>query len=334
MGEKNIKSIINMMTRKHGYLLENITSKNSSSDLWTISKGINGTQYRLIFMTERNVNQLLQYEIPDDKNNIYILFSEGEFNKKESMESLSINNLLDKPLIRVNVLDKKVNYSENVNLQVVQELASVMTNTNLRSNSEKTNIKDRPLITIAIITINVVMYLITAYFSYSYASGSLFNSDTNVLVLLGAKVNTLITQGQYFRLISCMFLHGGIVHLCVNMYSLYAIGPMVENVYGKLKYIGIYFVSGICASIFSYVFSTSVSIGASGAIFGLLGAVLVFAIKSKGKTGNEFIRSILSVIFINIFIGATLPNIDNFAHVGGLLGGMIISYLATFKSGV
>jgi rhomboid protease GluP len=332
MGEKNIKSIINMLTRQYGYFLENITSKNSSSELWTVSKDINGTNYRLIFMTELNVNQLLQYEVPEDKNNIYILFSEGEFNKEEAMESLSINSLLEKPLIRVNVLDKKVNYSENVNLQVVQELASVMTSTNLRSSSEKINIKDRSLITMAIISINVVMYIITAYLSYIYASGSIFNSDTNVLVLLGAKVNNLITQGQYFRFVTCMFLHGGIVHLGVNMYSLYAIGPMVEKVYGKVKYIAIYLISGICASIFSYVFSTSVSIGASGAIFGLLGAVLVFAIKSKGKTGNEFIRSILSVIFINIFIGVTLPNIDNFAHIGGLLGGMIIAYLVTFKS--
>ena len=183
-----------------------------------------------------------------------------------------------------------------------------------------------------IIAINVIMYVVTAYLSYVYAKGSIFNSDTNVLILLGAKVNELIAQGQYYRLISCMFLHGGIVHLGVNMYSLYAIGPMVEKVYGKAKYIAIYFIAGICSSIFSYIFSTSVSIGASGAIFGLLGAVLVFAIKSKGKTGNAFIRSILSVIFINIFIGMTLPNIDNFAHVGGLLGGMLISFLVTFKA--
>lgn len=334
MGEKNIKSIINMMTGRYGYLLENIKSKNNSSDLWTVSKDINGTQYRLIFLTELNGHQLLQYEISDDKNNIYILLSEGEFIKEEAMKSLSINNLLEKPLIRVDVLDRKVDYSENVNLQVVQDLASVMSNITLHGSSEKMNFTDTPWITMAIIAINVIMYLITAYLSYIYAGGSIFNSDTNVLVLLGAKVNSLIAQGEYFRLISCMFLHGGIVHLCVNMYSLYAIGPLVEKVYGKTKFIAIYFVSGICASIFSYVFSTSVSIGASGAIFGLLGAVLVFAIKSKEKTGNEFIRSILSVIFINIFIGVTLPNIDNFAHGGGLFGGMIISYLATFKSKV
>ena len=149
---------------------------------------------------------------------------------------------------------------------------------------------------------------------------------------MGAKVNDLISAGQYYRFVSCMFLHGGILHLAVNMYSLYAIGPMVEKVYGKVKYIAIYFVAGVCSSIFSYIFSTGVSVGASGAIFGLLGAVLVFAIKSKGKTGNVFIKNILSVIFVNILIGITLPNIDNFAHVGGLLGGIVISFLLAFNT--
>jgi len=334
MIEKNVKEIINGITRQHGYLLEDIPSKNNNSKLWTVSKDIRGVLYRLIFMNEISLHQLMQYDIPCDKNNIYILVSDNELNMDKDQEGLSRNNLLEKPLIRVNVLEKNVSYSENVNNQVVQDLISVMNNTNLHSNSEKINLYDKPWITMGIISINVVMYIVTAYLSYFYAQGSIFNSDTNVLILLGAKVNNLITQGQYYRFITCMFLHGGIVHVGVNMYSLYAIGPMVEKVYGKAKYIAIYFISGICASLFSYIFSTDVSIGASGAIFGLLGAVLVFAIKSKGKTGNAFIKSILSIIFINIFIGATLPNIDNFAHVGGLLGGMIVAFAVNFKAEV
>ncbi|MBZ9688884.1 rhomboid family intramembrane serine protease [Clostridium estertheticum] len=332
MKEKNIKIVIKGLTQQYGYLLEDIRSVDGNSELWTVSKDISEATYRLIFITGQSINELKQYDIPEDKNNIYILFSEDEFSMESDTKALSINNLLEKPMIRVELKDKKVNYSENVNLQVVQELASVMSNNNLQSKSEKISLEDKPWITIGIIAINVIMYVITAYLSYVYAKGSIFNSDTNVLILLGAKVNYLIAKGQYYRLISCMFLHGGIVHLGANMYSLYAIGPMIEKVYGKAKYVVIYFISGICASIFSYIFSTSVSIGASGAIFGLLGAVLVFAIKSKGKTGNAFIRSILSVIFINIFIGATLPNIDNFAHAGGLLGGMLIAFLVSFKT--
>lgn len=332
MKGKNIEIVMNGLTRQYGYLLENIKSVDSNSELWTVSKDISGVQHRLIFMNSQNLDKLKQYQIPEDKNNIYILFSDDELSLEKDNQALSMNNLSEKPTIRVELKDKKVNYSQNVNLQVVQELASVMSNNNLRSSKEKINLEDKPWITIGIIAINVIMYIITAYLSYVYAKGSLFNSDTNVLILLGAKVNELIQKGQYYRLISCMFLHGGIVHLGVNMYSLYAIGPMVERVYGKAKYIAIYFISGIVASIFSYVFSTSVSIGASGAIFGLLGAVLIFAVKSKGKTGSGFIKSILSVIFINIFIGATLPNIDNFAHMGGLLGGMLVAFLVSFRT--
>jgi len=338
MKEKNIKIIIHGITQQFGYLLEDLQGASSNELLWTVSKDISGAKYRLIFIAEDKLDQLKQFIIPEDKNNIYVLFSEGELNSNiedealAKREDLSINNLLDKPLITVDIKNKKINYSENVNLQVVQELAAVMGNNNFQGSREKISLKDKPWITIGIITINVIMYLVTAYMSFVYAKGSIFNSDTNVLILLGAKVNNLIARGEYYRLITCMFLHGGIVHIGVNMYSLYAIGPMVERVYGKAKYLAIYFISGICASIFSYIFSTSVSIGASGAIFGLLGAVLVFAIKSKGKTGNAFIRSILSVIFINIFIGATLPNIDNFAHIGGLAGGMLLSFLVSFKT--
>lgn len=334
MKEKNIKIVIKGITEQYGYLLEDIRSVDGKSELWTVSKDMDGTSYRIIFITGQSLNELKQYDIPEDKKNIYTLFSEDEISMENDIKALSINNLSEKPLIRVELKDKKVNYSENVSLQVVSELASVMSNNNLQSNSEKISLEDKPWITIGIIAINVIMYIVTAYLSFVYANGSIFNSDTNVLILLGAKVNELIAEGQYYRLISCMFLHGGIVHLGVNMYSLYAIGPMVEKVHGKAKYTAIYLFAGICASIFSYIFSTSVSIGASGAIFGLLGAVLVFAIKSKGKTGNAFIRSIISVIFINIFIGATLPNIDNYAHIGGLLGGMLLAFLLSFKSEV
>ena len=330
MKEKNIKAIIIGITQQHGYLLEDITSKKNKLQLWTVSKDINGALYRLIFLTQSSLNEIIQYDIPNDKNNVYILVSDDETSSDE--EDISRNHLLDKPLIRVNILKRKVNYSGSVNSQVVQDIVSVMNKVNIHSNTEKVNVWDKPWITIGIIAINVIMYLVTAYLSLVYAKGSIFTSDTNVLIMLGAKVNNLISQGQYYRFVSCMFLHGGIVHLGVNMYSLYAIGPMVERVYGKVKYIAIYFISGICASIFSYIFSTDVSIGASGAIFGLLGAILIFAVKSKEKTGSGFIKSILSVICINIFIGATMPNIDNFAHVGGLFGGMLIAFIVKFKA--
>jgi rhomboid protease GluP len=332
MKEKNIKIIMSGLTEQYGYILEDIKSVDRNSELWTVSKNISGVDQRLIFMTQQRLQELMKYDIPEDKNNIYILFYEDGINANKEEGSLSVNKILEKPTIKVQLKEKKVEYSQNVNMQVVNDLAAVMSNNNLRIDGEKTILKDKPFITLGLIGINIVMYIITAYLSFVYAKGSIFNSDINVLILLGAKVNDLIAGGEYFRLVSSMFLHGGLMHLGVNMYSLYAIGPMVERVYGKKKYLAIYFFAGICSSIFSYSFSSSVSIGASGAIFGLLGAVLVFAIKSKGKTGIGFIKSILSVILINIIIGITLPNIDNFAHMGGLIGGVIISFLVSFRT--
>ena len=194
MKEKNIKTIINGFTQQNGYFLDEIRSKDSNLNMWTVSKDISGVQYRLIFMRSLSLHQLIQYDIPDDKNNIYILFSDDEFNKEEVTEDLAINNLLEKSLIRVNVLEKKVNYSGNVNSQVVQDLASVMNNTNLHSDSEKISVRDKPWVTIVIIAINIMMYMVTAYLSYVYAKGSIFNSDIKILILLGAKVNELIAQ--------------------------------------------------------------------------------------------------------------------------------------------
>lgn len=180
----------------------------------------------------------------------------------------------------------------------------------------------KSIITIALISVNVIMYIITAILS-----GDIIDSDIRVLIFLGAKVNELISSGEYYRLITAMFLHGGLMHLLLNMYALNALGPFIEKVYGSAKYVIIYFVAGIVSSIFSYMFSEGVSIGASGAIFGLFGSVLIFSLKMKDRVGNGMLKNIVSVIGINIFIGISMPNIDNLAHLGGLIGGIFISLM-------
>ena len=106
------------------------------------------------------------------------------------------------------------------------------------------------------------------------------------------------------------------------MYALKIIGSEVEYVYGKVKYIFIYLISALGGSIFSYLFNAdSISVGASGAIFGLLGAMIVFGIRHKNKIGKAYIMNLFKVLLINIFIGVTLSNIDNGAHIGGLIFG-------------
>lgn len=182
--------------------------------------------------------------------------------------------------------------------------------------------RDTSRVTFILITINVIMYIITAILSQN-----ILDSDIRVLLFLGANENTLVSSGQYYRLLTCMFLHGGLIHLLLNMYALEVIGPTIERVYGKVKYIIIYFIGGLISSLSSYIFSSGISIGASGAIFALLGAMLILTVKMRDIVGSSAIKSIVSVIGINIFIGIAIPNIDNFAHLGGLLGGIILAII-------
>lgn len=221
-------------------------------------------------------------------------------------------------LIFINSVDKKIVYYTPGLESKVNEISSCINYMNQSTvKNKKTEVS---IITYILIAVNILAYILT-----SYLSSNIFDSNKGVLIFLGAKVNYLITAGEYYRLITCMFLHGGIVHLAFNMYALYSLGPFIENVYGKTKYLIIYFVAGIISSIFSYIFSTSVSVGASGAIFGLFGAALVFALKMRDRVGKSFITNITSVILINLFMGFSMTNVDNFGHLGGLIGGIAIT---------
>ena len=131
----------------------------------------------------------------------------------------------------------------------------------------------------------------------------------------------LVKEGQYYRLVTSMFLHGGIIHLLSNMYALYMVGKELENFLGKPKFIFIYFFSGIMGSLLSCI-SPYNSLGASGAIFGLFGALLYFGYHYRLYFGSVILKEIIPVILINLIIGFSLPQINNAAHIGGLIGGV------------
>ena len=132
-----------------------------------------------------------------------------------------------------------------------------------------------------------------------------------------------VTNGQWWLLITSGFLHGSIIHLLCNVYILWVIGSQLENIVGKIKFITIYFVSLLGGSLASYLFSPfgSYSIGASGAIFGLMGAMLVV-----GRKHNLDISQITTLVVINVVIGFALSGIDWRAHLGGLAAGAFITW--------
>ncbi len=167
----------------------------------------------------------------------------------------------------------------------------------------------------------------TAVFLLQLLSTTFFGAD--LVLYFGAKDNQAIAAGEYWRLVSPILIHAGFAHFFVNMYSLYAIGPAIERFYDKARFLVIYILSGISGVVLSFALSPSRSIGASGAIFGLLGALGGFLYINRaafGKVAREQLRQIVIVAVLNLALG-TLPGIDNWGHIGGLIAGIGLSWL-------
>lgn len=183
------------------------------------------------------------------------------------------------------------------------------------------SLKINTKITYIILITNVIIWLAT-----ELAGGS-----TNSLVLLnfGALLRELIIHGEIWRMVSCAFLHIGFIHLLVNSYTLYQLGPFIENFFGQKKFIATYVLTAISASTLSLVFSNGISAGASGALFGLTGLLLGNAWAKKTYTLDLPIdeTQLIPFIIYNLFFGFINPGIDNWAHIGGLICGIALGFI-------
>jgi rhomboid protease GluP len=180
----------------------------------------------------------------------------------------------------------------------------------------------RPRAIFALLAINVIMYGISVLLGNAIGWQA-------ALFVLGGKQNEAIDAGQWWRLLTPMVLHGGLTHLLFNSWAMYVLGTEAEQVYGTLRFLTIYLLSGLAGSIASYVFNPAVlSVGASGAIFGLLGALAAFAFTSRSFVGWEASKMQLgqmaTLAAINLAFGFAMPNIDNSAHIGGMIAGGIV----------
>jgi rhomboid protease GluP len=183
-----------------------------------------------------------------------------------------------------------------------------------------------PSVTYTILGITIAFFLLQLLTKY------LFGYD--LLIELGAKSNQYIRAGQIWRFFTPMLLHdssyGLPLHIGFNMYALYIIGVGLERRFGHGRFLVLYILSGFAGSVFSFLLSSADSIGASGAIFGLIGAEGIFLYQNRKLLGSQVKRAINNVIFIvvlNLFLGLS-PGIDNWAHVGGLMGGLIFAWFA------
>jgi membrane associated rhomboid family serine protease len=199
-------------------------------------------------------------------------------------------------------------------------------------------------ITTTLLITNIVVFLLEVAVS---RGAGLFNGPADQdLYRLGAMYppaiagvghivgsNTVIGHfsPQYWRLITPMFLHANLIHIAFNMYALYLFGYMVEGSFGKARFIAIYFVAGFLASVTSYTFSDpgALGVGASGAIFGLLGAWVAYNYRRRGSPmASAQLRWAGFLIAINLFLGFSIGSIDNYAHIGGLITGAVAGYVA------
>ena len=229
-------------------------------------------------------------------------------------------------------LKDKLNYSEE-GVELFSKITEDINRKNMKDMQESEEVfkEKTPYITYALIIINVLVFISM----YIFGHGS---EDIRTLYSFGAldKVS-VVNYHEYYRLITSAFLHKGFLHLICNMYALYILGSEIESYFGKLKYLFIYFISALVGSLVSLVFisENTISAGASGAIFGLMGALLYFGYYYRAMLNNAITKQIVPLILLNLFIGFISSDINNFAHLGGLFGGLIASMIVgvKYKSG-
>ncbi|HET6845897.1 MAG TPA: rhomboid family intramembrane serine protease [Anaerolineales bacterium] len=186
-----------------------------------------------------------------------------------------------------------------------------------------------PYVTYTIVGFTVLVYLLQlgSVALLGYANDA---ARMDLLMALGARVNSLIREGQLWRFITPIFLHASIPHILFNMYALVAFGAGLEKHFGHARFLALYLLAGFAGNVLSFVLTDGFSVGASTTVFGLVGAEGVFLFQNRGLLGNQFGRAIGNVLFIvavNLALGLT-PGIDNWGHVGGLLGGLVFTWFA------
>lgn len=279
-----------------------------------------------VFKTKRILKKIKKKTLSFDMNVLSIFLDLGDNITKDINDNPKImcinahnENDLKNNKILSNVfpdLSKKIKYSEE-GIELFMKITGDINKHNKKDATkfEKLFKQKIPYITYLLIAINCIFFFVSLVLRQ-------YNYVIDMLCVHGPSIRA----GQYYRLITGIFLHGSIFHLLFNCYALYVIGSQIESYLGKIKYLIIYFFSGLCGSLLSITLGGSAaSIGASGAIFGLMGSLCYFGYYYRVYFGNVLKSQLIPLIVLNLGLGFLMNGVDNAAHIGGLIGGVIIT---------
>ena len=182
-------------------------------------------------------------------------------------------------------------------------------------------------VNVVLVGITVLCFFAMQMWEKSVTNGNFNGHTTQFLLEHGALYAPAIREGEWYRLLTHIFLHGDILHLGNNMLILFCLGNALEHYLGKISYVGIYFFSGILAGLGSVVYNTdnTVSVGASGAVFGIIGDMLWLVLRNKGKLKGFTGPRMLLFVFMSVYAGFIDRGIDNAAHIAGLIAGFLLA---------
>ena len=253
-----------------------------------------------------NANDIVKTDSSNHVDNIEV----KELSDIENNETLNeifpdLKNNLD---AKTDNLDLLFNVTKDINAKTQKD----------NQTFEKIFSMKNPIVTYIIMGICVLFYIV------EWCLGGPTNDN---MVLLGANFGPLVQHGQYYRLLSYSLLHWDIVHIACNMYALYIIGNQIESHFGRLRYLFIYVVSAIGGGLLSALLTEGISAGASGAIFGLMGALVYFGMRFRLYFKQSLNNNIIPVIVLNLLLGLYLSEIDLACHVGGLIYGFLAAMM-------
>ena len=252
-----------------------------------------------------NLGDNVTENLEENPNALCIKISEEEdFNKNETLQKVFPD------------LSKKLSFTEK-GMELFMKITNDINKHNQDDAKRVENVfkMKKPIITYALVIINILLYIIPITFGF-------YNNIIEKFCIYGPAIR----NGEYYRILTGTFLHANLLHLGFNCYALAILGSQLESFLGKPKYLIVYLFSGLIGSLFSMTFGGDYySIGASGAIFGLMGSLVYFGYHYRVYLGNVVKSQIIPLILMNLGIGFLMPGVDNSAHIGGLLGGALVT---------